>query len=68
MEKLRFPKFNVPSEANSPAITTGTYATWVIQNWEQLRRAGQFEELLDQPGRCPVDARFRLSTIALELT
>jgi hypothetical protein len=65
MEKLRLPKFEIPMETNTAPAAGAIYVSWVIENWRQLQHAGRFEELLGEPGRCPVDHRFRLTATVL---
>lgn len=56
MKPLDLPIFDIP-ELTRKRLTPKAYQSWVLDNLKRLRAAGQLERLLNQPARCPVEAR-----------
>jgi hypothetical protein len=58
-EKLDLPEFDIP-ELNDKQLTPEDIQRWIVRNFRVLRENGVVQRILDDPLRCPVDARFVL--------
>jgi hypothetical protein len=58
-EKLDLPEFDIP-ELNDKQLTPAAIQLWIVRNYRRLCENGVVQPILDDPLRCPVDARFVL--------
>ena len=58
-EALDLPRFDIPDMAEKH-LTPTAIQRWMVQNFRLLRDNGVVQRILNDPVRCPVDARFVL--------
>ncbi|OGV63922.1 MAG: hypothetical protein A2498_09650 [Lentisphaerae bacterium RIFOXYC12_FULL_60_16] len=59
MEKLTFPRFNIPGHKSKPT-SPAVFYEWLIENLLFLHDSGRLARIRRQAHRRPVDARFVL--------
>lgn len=58
-EALDLPRFDIP-DMEEKHLTPTAIQCWMVQNFRLLRDNGVVQRILNDPVRCPVDARFVL--------